>query len=130
MILLAIIGVPRVIAHDLGWVEPGSFVNLLLVFVPPLIWIVVVLRSRTPRPFTALLTIGLLYGVMLGLMHQLLWSQAFDTPPTLGGNLSNLPPAAHAVITRGFAFLSSLSTGAVVGAITGIAGIVVHRLVK
>ncbi|GIQ70561.1 hypothetical protein DUZ99_15215 [Xylanibacillus composti] len=120
LLLLALLGVPRVIAHDLHWVEPGSLANMLLVFVPPVIWVAVALRARTPRPFQSLLAVGIIYGVLLGITHQLLWHNAFPTPPELGGNLSDLSPTANAVITRLFAFFSSLFTGAAAGVITGL----------
>ncbi|MGW9307802.1 hypothetical protein ACWGRK_09245 [Saccharomonospora azurea] len=44
---LALLAVPRVIAHDLGLVDPGF--NLVLVFALPLVWLVVVLARRVGR---------------------------------------------------------------------------------
>ncbi|GAB3759487.1 hypothetical protein [Microlunatus parietis] len=129
LIGLALLAVPRVVLHDLGIIEEGTFVNLLFVFVPPVIWIVVVLTRRVPNPFLTLLIIGALYGVFLAITHQLLWDLSWaGSPPTLGGNLSTLPPAAHAAITRGFAVISSLLTGLIVGAVTGLAGWLISRI--
>ena len=34
IMLLALLGVPRVIAHDLQWVDPHGFINRSLVFIP------------------------------------------------------------------------------------------------
>ncbi len=128
MLGLASLGVPRVIAHDLHWVDSGSIANLLLVFVPPAIWIAVVLKNKSSRPFTDLLTVGILYGVLLGITHQLLWHIAFPSPPQLGGNLSDLSPAATAIVTRTFGFLSSLVTGAITGGAAGLVGLVLKRI--
>lgn len=116
---LAILGVPRVVAHDLSLV--GPIVNAVLVFGPLAIWVAVVLWRRVSNQFVTLLAVGVLYGVLLGLTHQLLWAQSFgDQPPSLGGNLAGaLAPAVEGVVLRVFAFFSSLLTGTLVGAATG-----------
>ncbi|WP_232820334.1 hypothetical protein [Brachybacterium sp. YJGR34] len=117
---LALLGAPRVVLHDLGLLHEGTAVNLLLVVVPPVVWIGVVLWRRVPRPFLTVLGVGALYGVVLALTHQLLWTTAFaGTPPRLGGNLADLDPALQAVVMRSVAVLSSLVTGTVLGALTG-----------
>src|SRR4028119_997005 len=72
VVLLAALAVPRVVTHDLGVFPEGSPVNSLLVFVPPAIWLAVVLWLRSPRPFLTLAAVGLAYGVMLAVGHQLL----------------------------------------------------------
>lgn len=117
---LAVLGVPRVVAHDLDLVGPE--LNTVLVFAPPLVWLVVVLARRVPSPLATLSVIGLAYGVLLAVTHQLLWSHAFDgDAPTLGGNLAGtLSPVWEQVVVRGFACVSSLVTGLAVGAVTGV----------
>ncbi|MFB9903135.1 hypothetical protein [Allokutzneria oryzae] len=126
---LAALGVPRVVAHDLSLV--GPLVNGLLVFVPIAIWIAYVLWKRVPNPFVTLLAVGVVYGVLLGVTHQILWTEGFASdPPRLGGNLAGaLPPAVEALVLRIFAFGSSLFTGALMGAGTGAAGWLLARLV-
>ncbi|MEV5554856.1 hypothetical protein AB0L44_14500 [Nonomuraea wenchangensis] len=128
VLALAALGVPRAIAHDLSLV--GPVVNALLVFLPVAVWLVVVLWRRVPNPFLTLLAIGVAYGVLLGITHQVLWSASFgDDPPTLGGNLAgSLSPATEAVLLRTFAFGSSVLTGAGVGAAVGVVGWVGARL--
>ena len=37
------------------------------------------------------MAIGTVYGLLLGITHQLLWNMTFETPPALGGNLADLP---------------------------------------
>ena len=125
LFLLALLGLPRVIAHDLGWVEPGSMFNALLAIVPPIVWVIVVL-SKTSRPFTPLLWIGVIYGLLLGITHQILWTAAFDSPPALGGNLKDVTPLVNSVITRVFAFFSSIATGVVIGLIVALIGTAIN----
>ncbi|PRB09810.1 hypothetical protein CQ042_18800 [Microbacterium sp. MYb62] len=118
---LALLAVPRVVLHDLGLVQERTVVNAVLVFVPPLIWIGVVLVFRVRAPFLTLLVVGAFYGVFLALGHQLLWDIAWgDSPPRLGGNLAGLDTTAQSLILRFFAVVSSLFTGVIVGAITGL----------
>lgn len=125
---LATLGVPRVIAHDLGPV--GGLSNQLLVYVPIAIWLAVVLWRRVPNPFVTLLAIGGTYGILAGVTHQILWEAAFDEPPRLGGNLAGqLSAAVEAVVLRVVAFLSSLITGIGVGAVTGLAGWLIAKFV-
>lgn len=112
---------PRVILHDLGIVADGTPLNALLVFAPPLIWIMVALAARVPKPFRTLLVVGLTYGALLAIGHQLLWGVSFaDSPPQLGGNLADLDPGLQAVVLRTFAVISSIGTGALVGAVSGL----------
>ncbi|MEG3632912.1 hypothetical protein [Micromonospora palythoicola] len=124
---LALLGLPRVVLHDLDLVHERTFVNLLLVVVPPIVWITVALVKRVPNPFLTLLAVGVLYGVLLALTHQLLWHVAFDAPPTLGGNLTDLAPGTQAVIVRIFAVISSLFTGVIVGVVTGVIAWAISR---
>jgi hypothetical protein len=130
IILLAAIAAIRVPLHDLGIVQEGSVAAGLLVFVPLAIWLIVVLQRRVPNPFLALTVVGVAYGVMLAVVHQLLWVAAFDgNPPSLGGNLEGvLDPGMEAVVFRVSAFFSSLATGTVLGAVVGAVAWVIERL--
>lgn len=129
---LALLAVPRVVLHDLHVIEEGSAVNALLVFGPPVVWIAVVLRARVANPFLTLLAVGAWYGLFLALGHQLLWETSFgDDPPRLGGNLAGrLSPGAEELVLRAFATVSSLFTGVLVGAVTGLAGWGLTRLTR
>lgn len=126
LIMLSLLGVPRVIAHDLSIIEEGSLVNSILVFAPIIIWIMYTNLKNIKKTFLSLLLIGFFYGIFLAAVHQILWSTALDTPIQFGGNLSNLPQTAVNLIARIFAFLSSVTTGIVIGAITGAAGSLVN----
>lgn len=117
---LAFLGVPRAVLHDLDLVQEGTLVNALLVAVPPLVWVVVALAARIHRPFATLVVIGLCYGLDVAIIHQSLWPLAFEgDPPRLGGNLADVEPATQEGVIRFFAVLSSIATGALVGAAAG-----------
>ena len=128
LIALALLGIPRVVLHDLDLLHEGTAVNLVFVAVPLLVWVALVLAYRVTRPFTTLLLVGLLHGAMLVVTHQLLWNAAFDgAPPQLGGNLADLDPTAQAIILRLTSVPSGLVTGALLGAITGAAARLLSR---
>ncbi|GIG87954.1 hypothetical protein [Plantactinospora endophytica] len=131
LIGLALLAVPRVVLHDLDVIQEGDFVNLLLVFVPPVIWIMVALAARVPKPFLTLLVVGGLYGVFLALVHQLLWDRSGAADATLGGNLENeLSPGTEELVIRVFATFSGLLTGLLVGAVAGLVAWGASRLVR
>lgn len=117
---LALLAAPRVVLHDLGIITEGTVVNSVLVFVPLAVWIVVPLLLTVPRPFLTVLTIGILHGVMLAAIHQILLESSLGGLPELDGNLADLAPAAQAAIIRVFSGLSSLVTGTAIGAICGL----------
>jgi hypothetical protein len=128
---LALIAAPRVVLHDLGIIQEGTLVNSLFVFVPALVWIAVVLWRQVPNPFLTLLVVGAVYGVLLMFGHQILWNTAWDgAPPSLGGNLGGLSPVAQEVIVRGFAAMSSLVTGTLVGAVCGLVAWATGKLLR
>ncbi|WP_245579879.1 hypothetical protein [Brevibacterium album] len=118
---LALLGVPRVVLHDLHIIEEGTALNALFVFVPVVVWVAAVLLLRVRRPFLVLLVVGLVYGVLLAAVHQIFWATTFPGgPPQLGGNLAGLAPEVHSLIVRGFSVFSSLVTGTLVGAVCGL----------
>lgn len=128
---LAALAVPRVITHDLGLVDEGTWLNLLLVFVPLLLWVVVAVVCRVPHPFVTVLVIGVCYAVALAVGHQLLWSYGMDgVEMSLGGNLAGLDPKLQQVVFRIAALVSSLVTGTVVGAATGAVAWAAARLLR
>lgn len=128
---LALLTVPRVVLHDLHLIEEGTFVNLVFVVVPIVIWVVTVVVRRVPNPFVTLLAVGAVSGLFLALGHQLLWEVSFgDNPPRLGGNLADLAPGVQSVIMRGFATISSVFTGLMVGAVSGLVAWGIAGLVR
>ena len=123
---LAALGVPRVVVHDLD--VGGAATTWPLAIAPAVICLVVVVARRVPQPFITLLVVGALYGVMLAVTHQLLWTEAFGgDPPRLGDRLGDAPDWVHIAVTRGAAVLSSLAVGALAGAILGAVGAALNR---
>ncbi|MEY8561146.1 hypothetical protein AALF85_10620 [Jeotgalicoccus halotolerans] len=115
IIFLVLLGIPRTILHDLSLIEEGTFINLLFVFVPILVWIVYILFRNDKAPAFSIFILCVLYGVILAVTHQLLWAHSFPGYIQLGGNLSELSGALSTFIARSFAFISSLMTGALTG---------------
>lgn len=130
LFVLASLGVPRVVAHDLGLVDPHGVINRILVGFPVVVWLLYVVWKNVKRPFLAWFSIGLLYGIMLAVVHQLLWNFVFEAPIQLGGNLSHLSGTIGDLLARTFAFFSSVITGTMVGVVVGVVGTIVHYVVN
>lgn len=111
---LAVLGLPRVILHDLHVIEEGAAVTWVLAVLPPVIWIVAAVWAKVPNPFLTVFVIGTIFGVLLMLTHQLLWVSAFDgTPPDVGGPVGMIVPRIAAVF-------SGVFTGAIMGVVAGL----------
>ncbi|MDM8084032.1 hypothetical protein QUV83_04550 [Cellulomonas cellasea] len=112
---LALLGLPRVILHDLHVIDEGTLLTALLAIGPVLVWIAVTVLRHSPRPFLTVLLTGVMFGVMLVITHQLLWDTAFEgAPPAIGtGEASTLIPRLAAIP-------SGLVTGTAIGAIGGL----------
>lgn len=112
---LALLGLPRVVLHDLHLISERSPATWFLALAPVAAWIAVTILVRSPRPFLTVLVIGLMFGVMLVLTHQLLWDVAYSgNAPSVGAG------TAAEVIPRIAAVPSGLMTGAAIGAIGGL----------
>lgn len=115
LIGLAALGLPRVILHDLHIIEEMQPASWFLALAPVAVWIAVAVAKKVPRPFLTVLMIGVFFGVMLVITHQLLWDVAFDgNPPSLGDSGAGL------LIPRIAAVFSGLITGSVMGAVGGL----------
>ncbi|HMA46673.1 MAG TPA: hypothetical protein VKP11_05660 [Frankiaceae bacterium] len=128
VVLLAALGVPRAVLHDLHLLGTGP-AAAILALAPPAIWLLVVLRRRISRPFRQLVLIGLTYGILLAAGHQLLWDEAWrGNPPELGGNLrGELPAAVESLVLRGASALGSIATGTAIGVLVGAIARAVQR---
>ncbi|MDN5592797.1 MAG: hypothetical protein ACTIC1_20995 [Brevibacterium sp.] len=62
-----------------------------------------------------------IYGILPAAGRQIFWTAQFDgQPPRLGGRLSELDPGVSSTVVGVFAVLTSIITGAVVGAAAGL----------
>lgn len=128
-ILLGLLAAPRVILHDLDAIDGGTFVNFVLAVGPAVIWLIVLIKLRTPEPIKDGLRLGVVNALVLILVHQALWTRAYDDdPPRLGDRLADVPDIVHDVVTRGAAGISSLVIGLVIGLIVGVLAMVALRL--
>jgi hypothetical protein len=109
LVALAALAAPRVVLHDLGLIEEGTFVNGLFVFVPPACWIVAVVWKRPRRPFASVVAIG----------DELLWNA------TIGDRTD---PALQEGLLRAAAVVSSLVTGTLVGVVAGAVAVALTRI--
>ncbi len=126
---LSLLAAPRVALHDLSLI-PNSAVAAALVFAPAAIWIAATLRSPARSPLLTLLVIGMFYGVILALGHNLFWDKVFATgTPSLGGNLDGtLSPGTEEVVLRAAMSVSSLFTGAGTGLVCGLVAVLIQFL--
>ncbi|WP_262847667.1 hypothetical protein [Mumia quercus] len=128
LLLLAALALPRAVVHDLG-VDVGPVVNAVLALAPPAVWVLVALRARVPSPVTTLVVVGALYGIGLGVEHNLLWDEVFEESPRLGGSFEgDLSPGAEETVMRVVTFASSVFTGALVGLVAGLVATLLRRV--
>lgn len=115
---LALLAIPRVVVHDLKMVPLDSGFYRALAIAPLVIWLGAAMFWKTSRPVRDFLVLGLCFGVLLGVTHQVLWDAAWGgNTPHIGGNFEGkLSPLVESLVLRGFALGSSLVTGLVFGA--------------
>jgi sulfite exporter TauE/SafE len=118
---LSLLGLPRVVLHDLDLV-PSQAAAGLLAIVPALIWIGTVVWAQARAPLAALLVVGIGYGVILAICHNLFFDRVFAAdPPALAGNLQGrFPAGVEEAMLRVAMSISSVFTGAAVGLICGL----------
>lgn len=129
LLALSLVAAPRVVLHDQGIGTDGPVAGLLAIG-PMAVWIAVVVWSRARSPLLALLVVGLGYGVVLAVVHNLFWDEVFaDGAPVLGGNLEGeLSGGAEEALLRGAMTLSSVFTGAAVGLVCGLVATLLQAL--
>lgn len=116
--ILAALAVPRVILHDLHLIDLESFPYKIMATIPFLVWLGVALFRKTTRPFADFLTLGVVFGLLLALTHQILWTASWQAaPPQLH---TELDPVVEEIILRVAAAISSVLTGIMLGAVFGL----------
>jgi hypothetical protein len=121
ILLLAALPIPRALGHDLHLFKEGDLINTILVFLPAVIWLIVIFWKKVPKPFITLLVVGLFYGLFLAILHQITWDSFWSgNPPHLGGNLKDqFSPLAETLIMRTATFISSVFVGLITGGFVG-----------
>lgn len=117
IVILALLGLPRIVLHDLSIIEEGSLVNSILVFGPVVIWFLYILVRNQEAPVWSIFILSCFYGLILALTHQIFWHESFPEGVKFGGNLSHILIEVSTVIARVFALISSLTTGLVLALI-------------
>jgi hypothetical protein len=130
IVVLALLTLPRVVAHDLRLIEIDGPLYTALAIAPLLVWLLVAVFRKSKRPIVDFLVLGLAYGVFLGLTHQILWDASWaGDPPHIGGNLAGkLSPLAENLVLRAFSLGSSIATGIVLAPRSGLVAFLATRL--
>lgn len=96
MLGLVALGLPRTVLTDLGVLEAeGSVLYYVVALVPYAVWLLVAVMRRTRTPMRDHIFTGILYGLSLVVIHELLW----NVESSQGHN----PPQAALDLARGFA---------------------------
>ena len=132
ILLLPSLLIPRVVVHDLHLMPINGTSYTLLAVVPLLVWLVVAVARRTEQPMREFLMYGLVYGLLLATAHQISWTASWGANvPHLGGNLAGkLDPLTESLLLRTAAFLSSVATGLVTGALFGGVALLAGRVLR
>jgi hypothetical protein len=129
MLLLVALGLPRTILADLGIVEPeGSLFYYFLALIPFAAWFAVALFRETRKPIADFLMLGVLYGLSLVVVHQILW----DVGPSLGhqppaGAVSfanSVSPGFHELALRGYTIMIAMMIGIGSGIVAALVALV------
>lgn len=130
VVALGLVAVPRAVLHDLDRMPDSRLLVVALAVGPPILWTGVAVAARLVSPVRTMAAVGAVYGVALGLVHNLLWDRAFGHRDVrLGGELrGTLPAAVEELLLRGATTLSSLLTGLAVGLVTGLVAMMATRL--
>jgi hypothetical protein len=131
MLALVAVGLPRTLLTDLGIVAPdSSLLYFFLALAPFAAWLTVAIARQSGRPFADFVVLGILYGLSLVVVHQLLWG--------LGPSLGHQPPegavrfaeqfalAWQDLALRGYTVAIAMLIGVGTGVVAGLVALVVH----
>jgi hypothetical protein len=112
MLLLVAVGLPRTILADLDIVPPESgLLYYVLALTPFAAWLAVAVLRPGRKPVWEFLVLGVLYGLSLVVVHQLLWDLA--PPVSYNRAISALIAMAIGVGTGLVAALAAVTSKAV-----------------
>lgn len=133
MLGLVAIGLPRTVLADLDVVAPGSsLLYYVLALAPFAAWLAVAVLRPTRHPVRDFLVLGVLYGLSLVVVHQLLWhapGAQHSIPQAAVDVADRFAPAARDLALRGYTALVGLAIGAGTGLVAA-AVAVAARLVR
>lgn len=117
LVPLALLGIPRVVVHDLHLVDINSLLYTFLAFLPFLVWSLYAFVFNMADPFRNLFILGLLFGIFLAITHMLTWDASWGgNQPHIGGNLAGkFDPATESLMLKTATVLSSVFTGLFAG---------------
>lgn len=113
--LLAALGLPRVVLHDLHIIEGAEPASWVLALGPVAVWVAVTHVKKVPNPFLTVLTIGVIFGVMLAVTHQLLWGYLYADNPAFLNNIEIAGVSPRLAVLPG-----SLFAGTLLGVVGGL----------
>jgi len=133
VLVLTLIMLPRTILNDIGVLEESSLAYRIVALTPFAVWLVVAIWRKSKKPFMDFLVLGVLFGLSLAAVHQMLWSVASSLghhPPTAAISFAEQFPAdVKELVIRGYTVMVSLVIGVGSGVVIG--GIaVLARLVR
>jgi hypothetical protein len=130
--VLVLLMLPRTLLNELGVVTEGTLPYYVLALTPFAIWLAVAVVRKNQKPMADFLMLGLLFGLLLAVVHQLLWnsgSAVTQHAPQIAIDIAaNFDPGARELVTRlvsvGISLVIGLGSGLVIGAIALVASFV------
>jgi hypothetical protein len=131
MFALVALGLPRTILADLDIVAPeSSLLYYFLALIPFAVWFAVAVIRRSRRPFMDFLVLGVLYGLSLVVVHQLLWdvgpSLGHDPPAGAVSFADRFSPPLREVALRGYTIVIAMLIGLGTGLVAALAAVVAN----
>jgi hypothetical protein len=131
MLVLVAVGLPRTLLADLGIVAPdSSLFYFFLALAPFAVWLTVAVARRSRRPFTDFVVLGILYGLSLVAVHQLLWglgpSLGHQPPEGAVRFAEQFAPAWQDLALRGYTVAIAMLIGVGTGVVAGLVASVAH----
>lgn len=116
MLTLVAIGLPRTILADLNVVPPESgLLYYFLALTPFAAWLAVAMVRKTRTPVRDFLVLGVLYGLSLVIVHQLLWNigSGLEDQQSVGAVsfAENFSPAFQELALRGYTIMIAMVIG-------------------
>lgn len=124
VVVLVLLMVPRTLLSDLALITENTMPYYFFALIPYAVWLGVALFYKSKKPFMDFLVLGVLYGLTLIIIHQLLWNPgssfgyqppqaALDFGAQFASNLQDLA-------ARGYTIIVSLVIGIGSGIVFGL----------